>query len=281
MIIKFLLNATIFFCSTLFLTTNAFSSEETLEALRLKEEKILKSLNKKYSLGKELNLSNSKEIDNLIDKLEKEALNNDIDKIYNKKTYNDKTYNEASVKIKNDSQLRKLFTKRVAKRRDLRKKISLRRTRDDKLKDDKLSSSTILASNIKNKIGKNKIDTDLNDCIKKADLVLEKSKSDSSKRTISKEYFTITDDYFAESERDDGTSFVYVADDVSLHTLPSLSSKLIYLVKANTKLKLDKNHGAWYRVKSADNKYGWILGDMLHFSDPSSLSTLKNKGKGL
>ncbi len=121
----------------------------------------------------------------------------------------------------------------------------------------------------------------LNENIKKADLILKESKLENlknSRKTINKQLYTISYDYFDEISPTD--SFVYVANDVTLHTLPSLSSKLIYLVKANTKLKLDKNHGAWYRVKSADDKYGWILGDMLYFGTQNEDSTLKIRGKG-
>ncbi len=119
-----------------------------------------------------------------------------------------------------------------------------------------------------------------NKTIQNANNVLKTSKETVSKKAIKTNYYTISYDYFDEEETKDGAYFVYTNQDVSLHTLPSLSSKLIYLVKANTKLKLDKNHGPWYRVKSADNKYGWILGDMICFNAPSDTSALKIRGKG-
>ena len=238
--------------------STAFSKEETLDSLKRKEEEILKKL---YS-----NTEDSKEaLENIAaDDTTNEPLNLTI-QVKNKN--NTDTY----TLYKNN------FMKRIAKRKNIRKQISLRK--EQNITNQAPLQPVIIASNKIIEIDNNKINTELNNHIRKANIILKEVKKTSSKKVISKEYFTISTDYFDDEESENNTSYVYVTDDVSLHTLPSLSSKLIYLVKANTRLKLDKNHGAWYRVKSADNKYGWILGDMINFSDPNSFSTLKNKGK--
>ena len=230
----------------------AFSHEETLETLKNKEEKILKLLSNPQ-------VKNEK----------KET------KVTLKKTDDDSKSKLIEVSYQNN------YLKRILKRKNLRKQIAMKKNeiKNEVKKNPQLTQPIIIASNKVSEI--NNVNSKTNTSLIKPSLTLKNSQDSSSKKAISKRFFTISTDYFEDEVNDDeNTSFVYVTNDVSLHTLPSLSSKLIYLVKANTRLKLDKNHGAWYRVKSADNKYGWILGDMINFSDPNTFSTLRNKGKG-
>lgn len=168
-------------------------------------------------------------------------------------------------KLKENGEI--IYTTNYKKRKLIQRKLY--NTSKEKNKNTETSYTNLSVNDNISELSKN---------IQKANELLKNSKEDRPQKTIKKQIYTISYDYFDEIAPTD--SFVYVTNDVSLHTLPSLSSKLIYLVRANTKLRLDKNHGAWYRVKSADNKYGWILGDLLYFGTPNEESMLRIRGKG-
>lgn len=275
------------FSLILFFVCDAFSSnEETIESLKIKEEEILSRLNQNLTKQAKSISEKKKAINEAINKEIANNVDNEpvIKENKSTKATNLQPKKEATTKtsIASKNLLYKNFSKRLNKRRTLKKQLALKR-QENKAKGLAIEAPIIVASNKIIEIENSKVSKNLNRYIRKANTILNDIKKDDSKRVVAGgKYYTISNDYFDDEDASDPSSFVYVTNDVSLHTLPSLSSKLIYLVKANTRLKLDKNYGAWYRVKSADNKYGWILGDMINFSNPNSLSsTLKNRGKGL